>query len=67
VVLSFFSWTVIVTKARQLYLATTLTRKFLAAYNATSLPLEFAAHRRCLWPCAGLSRLSRAANEVERL
>ena len=30
VVLSFFSWTVIVTKTRQLYLAVKLTRKFIA-------------------------------------
>ena len=40
VVLSFLSWTVIVTKARQLYLAVKLTRKFIVAFDAASNPLE---------------------------
>jgi biopolymer transport protein ExbB/TolQ len=67
VVLSFFSWTVIVTKARQLYLATTLTRKFLAAYNATSLPLELPRTGDAFGPVPAFHVYRRAANEVERL
>jgi len=45
VVLSIFSWTVIVTKARQLYLAAKLTRKFMTAYDATGNPIAPGAIR----------------------
>lgn len=40
VVVSLFSWTVIITKARQLYRAQKAGKKFFAAYRATCDPLE---------------------------
>ncbi len=40
VVVSLFSWTVIITKARQLYRAQKAGKKFFAAYRATRDPLE---------------------------
>ena len=41
-ILSVFSWTVIITKARQLYRARKAARKFFAAYRETRDPLELA-------------------------
>jgi len=38
--LSMFSWTIIITKFRQLYIARRASRKFYAAYNATRDPLD---------------------------
>jgi biopolymer transport protein ExbB/TolQ len=38
--LSMFSWTIIITKFRQLYIARTASKKFYAAYNATRDPLD---------------------------
>jgi biopolymer transport protein TolQ len=38
--LSLFSWTIIITKARQLSIARKWTRKFMAAYEATRDPLD---------------------------
>jgi biopolymer transport protein ExbB/TolQ len=40
VVVSLFSWTVIITKFRQLYRARKMARKFFAAYRATRDPME---------------------------
>ena len=39
-IVSVFSWTVIITKARQLYRARKMGKKFFAAYRATRDPLE---------------------------
>ncbi|HEX3627492.1 MAG TPA: MotA/TolQ/ExbB proton channel family protein [Verrucomicrobiae bacterium] len=39
-VLSLFSWTIIITKFRQLLIARTATKKFMAAYSATRDPLD---------------------------
>ena len=39
-VLSLFSWTIIISKVRQLMIARSATKKFLAAYNATRDPLD---------------------------
>jgi biopolymer transport protein TolQ len=39
-VLSLFSWTIIITKFRQLLIARQATKKFLAAYNSTRDPLD---------------------------
>jgi biopolymer transport protein ExbB/TolQ len=39
-ILSLFSWTIIITKVRQLLIARSATRKFMAAYNATRDPLD---------------------------
>ncbi len=41
-ILSFFSWTVIFSKIRQLIQVTRSTKKFFKAYEATSTPLELA-------------------------
>ncbi len=40
VIVSLFSWTVMITKARQLYRAVKAGKKFFAAYRATRDPLE---------------------------
>ena len=40
VVLSLFSWTIIITKFRQLSIARKATKKFFAAYNSTRDPLD---------------------------
>src|ERR1017187_8724830 len=40
VLLSLFSWTVIITKFRQLLIARRATRKFMAAYASTRDPLD---------------------------
>jgi biopolymer transport protein ExbB/TolQ len=42
VILSIFSWTVIITKGRQLYRARKAGKKFFAAYRATRDPMEIA-------------------------
>lgn len=42
VILSIFSWTVIITKGRQLYRARKAGRKFFKAYRETRDPLELA-------------------------
>jgi len=39
-ILSLFSWTIIITKFRQLMIARQATKKFLAAYNSTRDPLD---------------------------
>ena len=39
-ILSMFSWTIIITKFRQLMIARKATRKFFAAYNSTRDPLD---------------------------
>jgi biopolymer transport protein TolQ len=39
-VLSLFSWTIIITKVRQLLIASAATKKFMAAYSATRDPLD---------------------------
>src|SRR5258708_15710678 len=45
-VVSLLSWTVIITKARQLWLARKMARKFLAAYRATPDPLDLHRHQQ---------------------
>ena len=39
-ILSLFSWTIIITKFRQLMIARKATKKFFAAYNSTRDPLD---------------------------
>ena len=43
-VLSLFSWTIIITKFRQLLIARTATKKFMAAYASTRDPLDIQRH-----------------------
>jgi biopolymer transport protein ExbB/TolQ len=49
IILSLFSWTVIITKARQLYQARKMSKKFYAAYRGTRDPLRFLSERRISW------------------
>src|SRR5580700_1907457 len=42
--LSMFSWTIIITKFRQLWIARRAAKRFFAAYNATRDPLDI--HKR---------------------
>ena len=44
-ILSLFSWTIIITKFRQLTIARKATRKFFAAYNSTRDPLDIQRKR----------------------
>src|SRR5277367_4471097 len=39
-ILSLFSWTIIITKARQLMIARKATKRFMAAYSSTRDPLD---------------------------
>jgi biopolymer transport protein ExbB/TolQ len=47
-VLSLFSWTIIITKFRQLNIARKATKKFFAAYASTRDPLDISARARNL-------------------
>ena len=67
IVLSFFSWTVIVTKARQLALAVKQTRRFIAAFDAAKTPLELPRDDEKFNSVPAFQVYRRAANEVERL
>ena len=67
VVLSFFSWTIIVTKARQLYLAVKQTRQFIAAFDAASNPLELPRAAGQFDGVPAFQVYRRAANEVEKM
>jgi biopolymer transport protein ExbB/TolQ len=67
VILSFFSWTVIITKTRQLYLASKLTRKFMAAFDAAGSPLELPRLDARFDGIPAFQVYRRAATEVERL
>jgi biopolymer transport protein ExbB/TolQ len=67
VVLSFFSWTIIVSKARQLYVATRETRKFLAAYNSADQPMTLPRAEESFIGVPAFQVYRRAADEVERM
>ncbi len=44
IIVSIFSWTVIITKSRQLYRARKMGKRFFASYRSTRDPLEIARH-----------------------
>jgi biopolymer transport protein ExbB/TolQ len=67
VILSLFSWTVIVSKARQLYLAARLTREFMVACEAAGGPLALPRDDARFAAAPAFQVYRRAANEVERL
>lgn len=67
VLLSLFSWTVIVSKARQLYLAVKRTRKFMVAFEAAGHPLELPRAGSQFDGVPAFQVYRRAVNEVERL
>ncbi len=45
-ILSLFSWTIIITKARQLYIARKWAKRFFETYNATRDPLDIKASKQ---------------------
>ena len=67
VLLSFFSWTVIINKTRQLYLATKSNRRFLASYDATTDPMELRRAGRQFENAPVFQLYGRTADELERL
>ena len=67
VVLSFFSWTVIITKTRQLYLAVKRSRQFMSAYNDATHPLALPRTSGAFDGVPAFEVYRRAANEVQRL
>jgi biopolymer transport protein ExbB/TolQ len=64
-VLSLFSWTIIITKARQLGIARRAAKKFFAAYNATRDPLDIKRAGQEFEGAPSYQVYIRAADEVE--
>jgi biopolymer transport protein ExbB/TolQ len=64
-VLSLFSWTIIITKARQLGIARKAAKKFFAAYNSTRDPLDIKRSGQEFDGAPAYQVYIRAADEVE--
>ena len=64
-VLSLFSWTIIITKIRQLYIARKWARKFFAAYNATRDPLDIKRKAEAYEGAPAYQLYIRGADEVD--
>ena len=64
VLLSLFSWTIIITKFRQLLIARNASRKFFAAYNATRDPLDIQRQGAEFEGAPAYQLYIRAADEV---
>jgi biopolymer transport protein ExbB/TolQ len=64
-VLSLFSWTIIITKARQLAIARKWARKFFAAYEATRDPLEIKRKDESFEGAPAYHLYVRGADELE--
>jgi biopolymer transport protein ExbB/TolQ len=64
-VLSLFSWTIIITKARQLGIARRSAKKFFAAYNSTRDPLDIKRAGQEFEGAPSYQVYIRAADEVE--
>ncbi len=64
-VLSLFSWTIIITKARQLGIARKAAKKFFAAYNSTRDPLDIKRAGQEFDGAPAYQLYIRAADEVE--
>src|SRR5271157_590476 len=64
-VLSLFSWTIIITKARQLAIARKWARKFFAAYNATRDPMDIKRSGQEFEGAPAYQLYIRAADEVD--
>ncbi len=64
-ILSLFSWTIIITKARQLHIAKKWGRKFFAAYNATRDPLDIKRKAEEFEGAPAYQLYIRAADEVD--
>ena len=64
-VLSLFSWTIIITKARQLAIARKWAKKFFAAYEATRDPLEIKRREESFEGAPAYSLYIRGVDELE--
>ena len=64
-VLSLFSWTIIITKARQLMIARKATKKFLAAYASTRDPLDIKRKGEDFEGAPAFELYIRGADELE--
>lgn len=64
-VLSLFSWTIIITKARQLGIARRAAKKFFAAYNSTRDPLDIKRSGQEFDGAPAFQLYIRGADEVE--
>lgn len=64
-VLSLFSWTIIISKARQLLIARKWAKKFFAAYNTTRDPLEIKRSGATFEGAPAYQVYLRAADELE--
>jgi biopolymer transport protein TolQ len=64
-VLSLFSWTIIITKARQLYIARKWAKRFFAAYNATRDPMDIKRRGEEFEGAPAYQLYSRGADEVD--
>src|SRR5579862_9785956 len=63
-VLSLFSWTIIITKARQLVIARRAARKFFDAYNSERDPLQLKRSGARFFGAPAFALYNRAADEV---
>ncbi|MGD0815042.1 MAG: MotA/TolQ/ExbB proton channel family protein [Verrucomicrobiota bacterium] len=64
-VLSLFSWTIIITKARQLAIARKWSKKFFAAYEATRDPLDIKRKEEIFEGAPAYSLYIRSVDELE--
>ena len=64
-VLSLFSWTIIITKARQLMIARKATKRFLAAYSSTRDPLDIKRNGEDFSGAPAYELYIRGADELE--
>lgn len=64
-ILSLFSWTIILTKIRQLYLARKWTKRFMAAYNETRDPLDIKKQGGDYEGAPAFQLYSRGAEELQ--
>ena len=64
-VLSLFSWTIIITKARQLMIARTWAKRFFAAYNETRDPMEIRRKGESFEGAPAYQLYIRGADEVD--
>jgi len=63
--LSLFSWTIIITKARQLLIARAATKKFMTAYASTRDPLDIKRRGEEFDGCPAYELYVRGADELE--
>ena len=65
VILSLFSWTIIITKARQLMIARKWSRRFYAAYNETRDPMDIRRKQEAYDGAPAYNLYIRGADEVD--